>query len=164
MDSKKIIADIWNPILKKAGFLKKWSSWYLINPEVIGILNIQKSQWSDLCFINIGLFVIKDEPLDFFPRDTLCHFQFRLVEDNILGHDKMVIQNILNFENEPSESDKKFLIEIAEELIQIFFFKYRTKEDILQSIKNDSMNIIKKTNENRMIAFDGKERLGWVKS
>lgn len=153
MDSKKILSEIWKPIFKKYGFLKKWTSWYLINPEVIGVFNIQKSQWSNLCYINVALYIRENEPMDYMPNYATCHFNHR-IGSHLSKEDNAKIQDILSFEKELSQEDEDFLKNIVEWFIQIFFLKNNTKTNILSIMDREKENYIW-----NVIQFEWRERL-----
>jgi len=65
-------------VLKAAGFVKKRNaSWYLNGPEVIVVLNLQKSAWSNLFYINVG-FWLKPLGEAAYPLYYNCHLYYRV--------------------------------------------------------------------------------------
>jgi hypothetical protein len=62
--------------LKKAGFVKKGLSWWVDSKDVIVVVNLQKCDWGDYYFINIG-FWLKALENGLFPKENECHLSFR---------------------------------------------------------------------------------------
>lgn len=63
--------------LKKLGFTKKSNSWYLVNEEVVLVVNLQKSQYGEQHYVNLGV-ALKSFGADGFPKEHLCDIRFRL--------------------------------------------------------------------------------------
>lgn len=155
MDSKKILSEIFSPIFKANWFKKKWTSWYLVNKEIIWIFNIQKSQRSDLCYINITFFIRKDEPMDFLPNYSIGHIGFRVEEINFNEKIKNQLLDILSFEKELKEGDNEILINFLNNICIPLFKNNTTKESIKNSINNNEEHFWKQ------FMYDWKERLNF---
>jgi hypothetical protein len=56
MDTK-VFKDLFNGVAKKYGFAKEHSGWFKDSDECIAILELQKSKYSNLYYLNIKLFV-----------------------------------------------------------------------------------------------------------
>ncbi|MDR3565419.1 MAG: DUF4304 domain-containing protein [Negativicutes bacterium] len=69
---KKAIAEH----LEKAGFTKKGQTWYLDGQDVLIATNLQKSDWDEMYYINIG-FWLKGLGEAFFPPYNHCHLSYR---------------------------------------------------------------------------------------
>lgn len=149
-----MLADIFKPIFKEYGFKKKANSWYLVNREVIGIMNIQKSQWSNLCYLNLALFIRKDEPMDYLPN-TGSHIQLRFEEliSSQEQEEKERLLKILSFQNKITENDITDLQNLTLNRIIPFFLKFSTKQQINTARKESSKYFWE------MIAYDGRNRL-----
>jgi len=83
---------------------KKGNSIYLeLGNNVIFVLNLQKSQWSDCYYINLGFYLSDNDLSEKYPKAHLCQVQKRLVPD--------------------AESDKCYEIgnhEVQDEIIALF--------------------------------------------
>jgi hypothetical protein len=62
--------------LRKAGFVKKGLSWWIDRKDVIVVVNLQKCDWGDYYFINIG-FWLKALEKGLFPKEHECHLSYR---------------------------------------------------------------------------------------
>jgi Domain of unknown function (DUF4304) len=62
--------------LERAGFVKKGQSWYLNGKDTIIVVNLQKCDWDELYFINIGIW-LKAFGEESFPQDNKCHLSYR---------------------------------------------------------------------------------------
>lgn len=71
------VKDILNEELKLLGFKKKGARWYRDNEDVISVVGLQKSQWGDQHYINLGIWVKLLGDVDF-PEVKDCHIQCRL--------------------------------------------------------------------------------------
>lgn len=58
------------------GFKKKGVSWYLMNEEIISILNLQKSAYSDTYYLNLAFWIRSIEDVDY-PKENQCHVRGR---------------------------------------------------------------------------------------
>ncbi len=63
--------------LRAAGFERKGASdWYLHGPESLAVVNLQKYRFSDIWFVNIGIW-IKDLGDKCYPKFSECHLNIR---------------------------------------------------------------------------------------
>jgi len=111
MNKSILIKRIVGETLKKAGLRKKADSWYLSSDEVVGLLNLQKSQYSDAYFINIG-FLLEPKNSAIFPKEHQCDIRLRLtslVDESF----KKEIDSIFDLECE-SFSDEERRSKISE--------------------------------------------------
>lgn len=65
--------------LKEHGFQKKGQTWYLHGPDCIVVLNLQKDDFSDLYFVNFGVWLSLFGD-DRYPPENHCHVGARLEE------------------------------------------------------------------------------------
>jgi len=79
-DLEKLLTSLLRPL----GFRRERRNWRLDLPEMIQVVNLQRSQWSNSFYLNIGVFVkaLQNEPDPVHnpakPSDVDCHFQARL--------------------------------------------------------------------------------------
>jgi len=69
---KKTIAEA----LEGNGFVKKGQSWYYDGKDVLIVFNLQKSDWDELYYINLG-FWLNAFGKSTFPQHNHCHLDFR---------------------------------------------------------------------------------------
>lgn len=62
--------------LEKAGLQKRGQSWYLDGKDAIVVINLQKSDWGELYYINIGIW-LKALGEASYPKENQCHLGFR---------------------------------------------------------------------------------------
>jgi hypothetical protein len=77
MIDKKMFKKAVGSPLEQAGFLKKGQSWYLNGTDSIIVLNLQKSNWSELYYVNFGIWLkaFGDAQL---PQFNHCHLYYRV--------------------------------------------------------------------------------------
>ena len=63
--------------LEKSGFSKKGQSWYLDGKDAIIVLNLQKSNWDELYYVNFGIW-LKAFGTEQFPHFNHCHMYYRV--------------------------------------------------------------------------------------
>ena len=76
-------------ILKPEGFRKKGRTWRLEAPETITVVNLQRSQWSETYYLNLGV-LVKSMKSIAEPKGYQCQFRERVAElmpDRMRGHD-----------------------------------------------------------------------------
>lgn len=62
--------------LEVAGFVKKGQSWYFDGKDAIVVVNLQKYNFDELYFINMGIW-LKALGENAFPQENLCHIYLR---------------------------------------------------------------------------------------
>lgn len=93
--------------LKTAGFVKKGSALYLDGKDTISVINLQRLNWSDQYYINVG-FYLKKLGEDIYPQYNHCHLYYRL--ERLFPDYRELIANSCSL----SVSDTKKLAELAE--------------------------------------------------
>ena len=79
-DLEKLLTSLLRPV----GFRREGRNWRLDLPDVIQVVNLQRSRWSDSFYLNIGIFVraVQNEPgrvrNEAKPSIVDCHFRIRL--------------------------------------------------------------------------------------
>jgi hypothetical protein len=72
-----MVSEAVGPLLKRLGFKKERLTWRREEAESILVINFQHSQWSDLYYINLGVFFRALDSKDN-PGSHQCHLQARL--------------------------------------------------------------------------------------
>lgn len=65
------------PSLKEKGFKKKAKTWWRQSPDVIQVLNLQKSPYGDNLYVNLGIY-LKALGEEKAPPENRCHVRVRL--------------------------------------------------------------------------------------
>lgn len=78
VDRGKIESEI-DGVLKKAKFRKKGASWYWDTSECTCVVNLQKSQWGNQYYVNLGVLLKGLTPIAN-PKESQCHIRERLSE------------------------------------------------------------------------------------
>ncbi len=85
-DLEKLLTSLLRPV----AFRREGRNWRLDLSDVIQVVNLQRSRWSDSFYLNIGIFVraVQNEPgrvrSEAKPNIVECHFRIRL-EDLFTG-------------------------------------------------------------------------------
>ena len=71
-------------VLKPLGYTKTAATWHRDRGEVISVLNVQKSQWGDEHYVNLGVYLkaLGDEKR---PAESRCHVRCRANTPDTLG-------------------------------------------------------------------------------
>lgn len=109
-EQAKLLKDSINQTIKNAGFLKKTNSWYLHTPDVVLVVNLQKSDFGYKYYINFGV-ALKEFCDDHFPKENHCHIRFRM--EALVDIDQVnTLRSFLDLEN-TSISDEQRNAEIS---------------------------------------------------
>ena len=138
MDKKELI-DALDKELKLEGFQKRSTTWYLDEEKIVKVVNLQKSNFSDLYYLNLSIF-LKGLGKDQFPKEEHCHIRTRL--DNTIvnlakDYDYLFdMENVKNnkgdFQNEIKDCVQKNILPQLEAI--------KTKEGVLKvAEKNPAM-------------------------
>ena len=63
--------------MKRAGFKRKGKNWYLETDETVEVVNLQKSQWGNQYYVNLGI-LLKALDQSNTPKEYQCHIRARL--------------------------------------------------------------------------------------
>lgn len=121
----KYLDEMFNPL----GFKKKGNTWKVQSEELEKIVNLQKSKYSNAYYLNYG-FVIKNLGLD--RLETHVYNRLSSFDDK----ENQRIMNLLDFENDISENDrKKELSFFLEKKMLSELQSINTESDLLDSLK-----------------------------
>ena len=126
---KSDLIKLLNEVFNNLGFKRKGNNWVVDSSELIKIVNLQKSNYGNLFYINYG-FIIKDIEL----TTTKMHIQMRLGSYN--KEETLRISNLLDLTNDIDKNvriqdlKKDILSRVVPKLQTI-----NTKEDLLNFIK-----------------------------
>ena len=77
MIDKKIFKKAFSAPLEKAGFTKKGQTWYLDGRDTIVVVNLQKSNYSEDYYVNVGIW-LKALGDASFPQVEYCQLNYRM--------------------------------------------------------------------------------------
>jgi hypothetical protein len=118
--------------LKTIGFKKKGTSWYLNSDESVCLFNLQKSNFGDQYYLNIGI-LIKQLSNESFPKENHCHIRGRLSQ--ICSNTKQ-LEDDLNFEDKSISPEYKIagIIKVIRECAILFFASSKTLLDLKKQL------------------------------
>lgn len=97
MDSRKEVENSLRGLLKSAGYRKSRLSWHRSSETAVSVLNLQKSSWSDLYYINCGVSLLGLDPNPR-PPEYKCHIRIRV--EPLVDHSlDSGLAEILDFED-----------------------------------------------------------------
>lgn len=100
-------------VMKASGFVKKSNSWYKLTDDFVQVLNFQKSAFSNLYYLNIGIDVCSSDKPQYMPE---YRFGVRLRADMLASESGIV--GALDFErNMDSEERIETIYAIIEECV-----------------------------------------------
>lgn len=91
------------PDLKMRGYKKSGPTWRRKKDDTIQVLNLQKSQWGDSFYVNIGLYLIalgEEEQ----PTEYRCHVRCRA--ERLMPEEHFEFRGLLDFTTALADSDR----------------------------------------------------------
>ena len=75
-ETQKALEQVVARVLKPLGFTKRAATWHRDGEALIAVLNLQKSQWSEDLYLNLGVYLkaLGDETR---PPESRCHVRCR---------------------------------------------------------------------------------------
>lgn len=116
-------------VLCKQGLKRKGATWYLESPACICLLNLQRSQWGNKYYINLGVLVKQLGHIPF-PKENQCHLGIRLSQ---IVPDSTQLERNLDFEDSSSSDEKR--IEAIREAIETHAIPFLSSLQTLDGIK-----------------------------
>jgi hypothetical protein len=128
IDKKNLKEAIANP-LEKADFSFRGQTWYINGQDVLIVINLQKSSWDDMNYMNIG-FWLKGLGEPSYPSYNHCHLYFRL--ERLFPEQSELILTSCSLE----KSNIRLLVDLSGfiEKSLVPFLKECTKEEKLKEL------------------------------
>lgn len=105
MIDKKTFKKIITSPFDEADFVKKGQSWYLDGEDAVIVVNLQKSNWADEYYVNIGIWIKALSSIDF-PKENQYHLLHRL--ERCFPEDRELIQQSTSLELSNLQALSKF--------------------------------------------------------
>lgn len=143
MIDKKAFKKTFGAPLEDAGYFKRGQSWYLNGEDTIIVVNLQKSDWGERYYINIGLWLKKlGEPIypigqsietiereikgfkrkkygdTFFPDENECHIGIRA--ESLFLDERLMLYNSCSLESSDEHQLSILANFIKNEMIPLF--------------------------------------------
>ena len=115
--------------LEKHGFAKKGQSWYLDGKDAIAVLNLQKNDWADEYFINIGIWIKYLREAEY-PKAHECHLSHRV--ESLFPQEMETIHNGCSLEKGTNDALAKLASFIEIKLVP--FLRECTEADNLKKM------------------------------
>lgn len=133
---KKELAKIISSTLGKS-FIKKSSTWRLHREDIITVVNMQRSNFSNSYYINMGFFFKKIEPLNENPFDYQCHLRARIEAFLSTGE---LDRRALDFEDTTiDDMDRYTAIENAVKKMANVIGEVNSDDDVLRLVKETNL-------------------------
>jgi hypothetical protein len=146
-DLEKLLTSLLRPV----AFRREGRNWRLDLSDVIQVVNLQRSRWSDSFYLNIGIFVraVQNEPgrvrSEAKPNIVECHFRIRLedlftgppVPPTKISAEQIRLHELLNLEDRrigPATREAELRSMIEQRMLP-FLELCRTEAGILSSIQ-----------------------------
>lgn len=130
-ETRKFANKALSVFLKDYNFKKRGSVWVLQKKEFLILFDLQKSQWTDAYYVNVGIQLNNlDEKL---PRAYRAEFNFRLIKIN-KKQDRDLFQ---------LDTDVTLIQQIVTEQVIKVFCKFETLEELSKYIsENVNLNTV----------------------
>ena len=123
------------PDMKSRGFRKTGPNWHRDLDSMIQVLNIQKSQWGDQFYINLGIY-LKDLGNEAHPTEYRCHVRAR-AERFLDGEEFSDFHRLLNFDEPVPLADRyKELKRLIAKSALAWLDANSTKEALARSLES----------------------------
>lgn len=100
--------------LRAAGFARKRpSSWFRSTPDVVQVVNLQKSQWGDQYYVNFAVWLLALGHAEL-PPQAQCHVRLRA--DDIVSS-KVELRRLLDLDVQVADRRAAFARVLADELL-----------------------------------------------
>jgi hypothetical protein len=73
----KRVKNIFTEQLSLFGFTKHSVGWYYTNNELVIVINLQKSSYERLYFLNVAVWLNKIKGVCAYPKENICHIRVR---------------------------------------------------------------------------------------
>jgi len=116
-------------MFKANGFRKTGATWHRDANRLVQVFNIQKSQWGDQFYLNVGIY-LRDLGNEARPTEYRCHVRCRV--EGLLGDGECPdLQECLNFDS-PLDKNQRYsrLQQIVAERVLPWFDENRTLESL----------------------------------
>jgi hypothetical protein len=143
MDKKSIQAPVarW---ANRAGFQKRSDTWYRRFPDLVQVLNLQKSQYGDQYYLNVGIYVPSIGAANSqWPKEHQCHVRARaktLVSEQ--SNDIARFESAMDLEDGSVSSDarEQEIERLLDEHVASFFDSAANLEDLHSLIRSGGLN------------------------
>jgi hypothetical protein len=75
-DARKVLEGRIASVLKPLGYTKRAGTWHRDHGKLISVVNLQKSQWGDDFYLNLGVY-LKQLGSENHPAESRCHIRCR---------------------------------------------------------------------------------------
>ena len=109
----KTFKNIVDLVLKSESFSKKGSRYYVISEDVICVVGLQKSNYSNFYYFNIGYFIRQLDPLIKMPKEIEGHIRGGMVFKHVdyIDLDKLQENDVRRVEEGIRENVLRFIKE-----------------------------------------------------
>ena len=136
--SGKIIEEAIAGVLKEAGFKKKGTTWYLNAHECICVVNLQKSQWGEQYYVNLGVSLKRLAPASS-PNESQCHIRERLSE---IVPNKSQCEKTLNLEESfPTQQRIAIITGMLREHALPFLLSLESSDGIRKALRSGRLRL-----------------------
>jgi len=75
-ETQKVLEQAIARVLRPLGYTRRGSTWHRVRDEVVSVVNLQKSQWGEDWYLNLGVYLksVGDEAR---PPEARCHIRCR---------------------------------------------------------------------------------------
>jgi len=149
MINSRELKKVLNNELSQYGFHRKGSTWLLKKKEVIVLVNLQKSNYGEYYYINIGFLLRHIDDIQN-PRVEFCHLQGRA--DGISENDTSLVSSLLDLESSLDDENRinLFSLFIREKIIPL----------VLSGVTIQGLREIVKNHKEFVVLRDAWEILG----
>jgi hypothetical protein len=111
--------------LAEAGFSHKGQTWFADRAEVVGVVNLQKSQYSSECFMNLGFWLKQmGRPPTMPPSEHLCHARVRA--ESLFPALGLEMSKLLNRESAIPDEERSTRLSVLLKDVVVPFVNYGT--------------------------------------
>lgn len=129
--------------LKSSSFSRKTNMWYLDSPETVLVLDLQKSNFGDQYYVNLGIFakwvpsLVKKQP----PRENECHIRARI--DAVCPEgERSRFEKLFNLDDVSIGDDarREHVESVVSKFVVPFLLQCRTRDGVVRAYRDGSLS------------------------
>jgi hypothetical protein len=136
----KEIKRIFTEQLSSLGFSKQSNDWVYNNEELIIVINLQKSSYEKLYFLNIGIWLNEISNTCKYPKENICHIRIRAERLFTSIPQALNPRELFDFNDAISEEKINSIAIFLKDYLSLAINKMKSVDSLKKLYKEDSFS------------------------